>query len=203
MALAMIYPTPAKVKRKGSGYSDSEERFSPALLPACRAVLKHPRALADEVIADRMPLDSAIKQMQREREASSSIEAKMDRLREQALADRRDLKTGQKAMWYAFGHRERQRADESGAKGGRGKRGSEPNAFKVARPRISEARKILAHSEALARDVLADRIPLDVSLKTVADAQTRALSVDARKERLRDPATRPLSFCRKTSGAGI
>jgi hypothetical protein len=54
------------------------------LLSQCRAVLAHSRALAGEVIGDRMPLDSAIKQMQREREASSSIEAKMDRLREQA-----------------------------------------------------------------------------------------------------------------------
>jgi hypothetical protein len=76
---------------------------------------------------------------------------------EQVQAERRDLKTGQKAMWYAFGHRERERANESGAKGGRGKRGSEPNAFKVARTRISEARKILDHSEALGQDVLADR----------------------------------------------
>jgi hypothetical protein len=49
MALAMIYPTPAKVKRKGSGYSDSEEQISASLLSACRAVLKHSRALAGEV----------------------------------------------------------------------------------------------------------------------------------------------------------
>jgi hypothetical protein len=87
-------------------------------------------------------------------------------LRDQALAERRDLKTGQKAMWYAFAHRGRDKAHESGAKGGRGKRGSEPRAFKPPSGRLSEARRILDHSEALALDVLADRV-LDAALKTV------------------------------------
>jgi hypothetical protein len=93
--------------------------------------LAHSRALTGEVIADRMPLDSAIKRSP----------------------------TGHKAMWYAFAHRERAKAHESGAKaGGPGKRrGSEPNASLPPRPRISETRKILDHSEALGQDVLADR----------------------------------------------
>jgi hypothetical protein len=85
---------------------------------------------------------------------------------EQVQAERRDLKTGQKAMWYAFAHRARLSVAERGAKGGRGKSSSEPNSLPP-RPRISEARKILDHSEALALDVLADRIPLDAALKTV------------------------------------
>jgi hypothetical protein len=103
-----------------------------------------------------MPLDSAIKQMQREREASSSIEARMDRLREQAPADRRDLKTGQKAMWYAFAHRARLSVAERGAKAGRGKSSSEPSSFRPPSGRLSEARKILDHSESLGQDVVAD-----------------------------------------------
>jgi hypothetical protein len=165
MALAMIYPTPEKGGRGKKGLNTKETLgFSSMLLSQCRAVLDHSRALADEVIADRMPLDSAIKQMQRERKASSSIEAKMDRLREQALAERRDLKTGQKAMWYAFGHRERE-------KGGRGKRSLGRDSFGVGEGRAanlrSDARNILDHSEALALDVLADRVPLDAALKTV------------------------------------
>jgi hypothetical protein len=77
------------------------------------------------------------------------------------------LKTGQKAMWYAFGHRARLSVAEIGAKGGRGKSSSEPSSFRPPSGRLSEARKILDHSDALALDVLADRIPLDAALKTV------------------------------------
>jgi hypothetical protein len=84
------------------------------LLSACRAVLNHSRALAAEVIADRMPLDSAIKQMQREREASSSIEARMDRLREQAL--RRSPRSQDRPEGHVV------RVRTSGTAFGRGKR---------------------------------------------------------------------------------
>ena len=73
-------------------------------------------------------------------------------------------------MWYAFGHRARLSVAERGAKGGRGKSSSEPSSFRPPSGRISEARKILDHSEALALDVLADRIPLDAALKTARSA---------------------------------
>jgi hypothetical protein len=133
MALAMIYPTPEKGGRgKKKTREDTSILFSDKLLQQCRAVLAHSQALAVEVIADRMPLDSAIKQMQRER----------------------DLKTGQKAMWYAFAHRERY-------KDRRGKSSLNREHFGVSEGRAanlrSSARKVLDHSEALAHDVLADR----------------------------------------------
>jgi hypothetical protein len=95
-------------------------------------------------------------------------------LRDQALAERRDL--SQKAMWYAFAHRERDKAHESGAKGGRGKRGSEPRAFKPPSGRLSEARKILDHSEALALDVLADRVPLGSTARAPSRERLRFLT---------------------------
>jgi hypothetical protein len=71
MGTAMLDPEPGKGGRGKTGavkLAAKSVGFSDDLVTRCRAVIAHSRALAAEVIADRMPLDSAIKQMQRERQ---------------------------------------------------------------------------------------------------------------------------------------
>jgi hypothetical protein len=50
MALAMIYPEAAKMKRKGAGSLETEElKFSSGRLSQARTILRHSAALADDV----------------------------------------------------------------------------------------------------------------------------------------------------------
>jgi hypothetical protein len=80
MALAMIYPEPATLKRKGSG-SKETLHLSKMRLSQARTLLRHSRALAEDVLANRTSLDKALATMEEERRASQSIDQKMAELR--------------------------------------------------------------------------------------------------------------------------
>lgn len=96
--------------------------------------------------------------------------------------ERRDLKKGQKAMALAILFPEAKRGMHSqfGIRTGKQR--------EVSKTRHSEARAVLAHSEALAFDVLHDRIPLDKALEQVKSEQQRSMGTEARLERLRSEA---------------
>src|SRR4051812_24930605 len=77
MALAMIYPEPGKRGVKTLNTSRSDQ----VMLSNARAVLRHSRALAEDVLADRTKFDAALDQVNRHREASLSTDAQMAELR--------------------------------------------------------------------------------------------------------------------------
>jgi hypothetical protein len=82
MALAMIYPE----TRRGRGAQDGARKgaetssFSYRRLQQARTVLSHSRALAEDVIADRVSLDVALNQVQAEQRASETATEKRARL---------------------------------------------------------------------------------------------------------------------------
>jgi ParB-like chromosome segregation protein Spo0J len=86
VALAMIYPEP----RRGRGNKDEalkvlETRdFSRQRLEQARSVLKHSRALAEDVLSKRTSLDKALATVEEERRAGQSMDAKMTELRAKA-----------------------------------------------------------------------------------------------------------------------
>jgi hypothetical protein len=63
MALAMIYPEPAKLKRKGGSSVSEDQGVSVTRLSNARAVLRHSRALAEEVLRGGKSLDAALVKM--------------------------------------------------------------------------------------------------------------------------------------------
>jgi hypothetical protein len=75
IALAMIYPEAAKVRRKGSGVLETEGLVKPARLSQARAVLRHSRAYAEDVLAARTSLDVVLRKVEEERQASQSVDA--------------------------------------------------------------------------------------------------------------------------------
>ncbi len=88
MALAMLYPEAKRgmhsQSRNGTGKEFSKQRLADA-----RAVLRHSSVLAEDVLADRIPLDKALEQIKSEQQRSIGTEARLDRLRLEApdLAD--------------------------------------------------------------------------------------------------------------------
>jgi hypothetical protein len=86
IALAMIYPEP----QRGRGKKDEARKvletrsFSRQRLEQARLVLRHSRALAEDVIANRTSLDKALTTMEQERRASQSVDEKMAELRSDA-----------------------------------------------------------------------------------------------------------------------
>src|SRR4051812_26948910 len=88
MALAMIYPEPEKGGRgKRSQIQESFDEPRKTVqnrLSQARAVRSHSMALAEAVMVGRTALDAALAQVQREREASASVDARMAELRERA-----------------------------------------------------------------------------------------------------------------------
>lgn len=84
IALAMIYPEPEKGGRgKNADARKAAESagFSGRLLTQARSILRHFHALAKEVLADITPFDAALKTVEAARQASSSVDAQMNRLR--------------------------------------------------------------------------------------------------------------------------
>jgi len=81
MALAMIYPEPAAVKR-GSSSSKLEEaaRIIPTgrLSEAC-AILRYSAGLADDILTGRRPFDDALKKAQAAATISKGQEAQLAR----------------------------------------------------------------------------------------------------------------------------
>lgn len=78
MALAMIYPEPHSAPR---GKCLETQQFDRTRLSQARSVLRHSRALAEGVLADRKKLDEALAVVKQEREASASVDARMAELR--------------------------------------------------------------------------------------------------------------------------
>jgi hypothetical protein len=64
-ALAMIYPEPGRKGVKNLDISRSEQ----TTVGQARAVLSHSKALADDVLADRIPLFAAMKQIEEARQS--------------------------------------------------------------------------------------------------------------------------------------
>jgi hypothetical protein len=85
MALAMIYPEPGKGGRGHKGkLSEFRGQFSADRITQARAVLRHSRALATDVIQGHKSLDTALRQVTEEQEASASVEAQLTELRRAA-----------------------------------------------------------------------------------------------------------------------
>jgi hypothetical protein len=80
MALAMIYPEPKRGMHSQLNLSTGIG-FDKALLSHARAVLRHSRALAEDVLAKRKSLDVALANVEQDRRAGQSIDQKMAELR--------------------------------------------------------------------------------------------------------------------------
>jgi ParB-like chromosome segregation protein Spo0J len=89
MALAMIYPDGGKGGRGKKGNPAETADFSERRLRDARSVLRHSRALAEGVLANRISLDKALEQVTEELEATASVDAQLSELRSVApdLAD--------------------------------------------------------------------------------------------------------------------
>jgi len=77
----MIYPEPSRGGR-GRRNPLETEGFSAARLSQARAVLRHSRALAVEVVQGRKSLDKALEQVADENEESASAETQLTALRQ-------------------------------------------------------------------------------------------------------------------------
>ena len=91
MAVAMIFPEPATVKRRGSGSSETEDLgVSANYLSSARTVLKHAPDIADGVLSGSKSLDVAYEQARAIKVAVISDEGKLSELRERyaELADK-------------------------------------------------------------------------------------------------------------------
>src|SRR4051812_27389030 len=87
MAMAMIYPQPDRGRGKTDDAKKGAETasFSYRRVQEARSVLRHSRALAEDVLANRdVTLDEALDRVRREQERSSSQEAMLAELRQHA-----------------------------------------------------------------------------------------------------------------------
>jgi hypothetical protein len=85
MALAFIYPEPGKGGRGKVGAAKEAKKlggFTDERLRQARLILRHSRALAEDVLALRKAFDAALATVDEERAASQSAEAKLDMLRQ-------------------------------------------------------------------------------------------------------------------------
>lgn len=89
MALAMIYPEPGKGGRGNRQSLAENARVSSTRLTQSRSILRHSRALAEDVLARRISFDEALETVEEERTASQSADIKMAELRAESpdLAD--------------------------------------------------------------------------------------------------------------------
>lgn len=84
MAMAMIYPEPDRPGRGNKGKSEEGSGFSQKRLAQARQVLAHSKAWAREVLLDHMGLDEALEKVREDKMRVETIEAKRDRLAEEA-----------------------------------------------------------------------------------------------------------------------
>ena len=89
MATAIIYPEADQRGRGNKGKAELSSAFSQKRLAQARSVLRHSRALANEVLAGRKPLNDAVKQVGDEQNASMTAGEQLATLRAMApdLAD--------------------------------------------------------------------------------------------------------------------
>lgn len=83
MAVAMIYPEPTKLKRKGSSIKNIDH-FSPQLLSHARTVLRHTPEVSRQVLAGNKPLSEAYSQAIALSQETESEAAQIERLRQNA-----------------------------------------------------------------------------------------------------------------------
>lgn len=85
MQHAMLYPEPAKIKRKGSGSLEPKEQgFSAARLSQARQVLAHSRELAEAVRDGIESLDDALKTVKQRQNGLKTAEEQLAELRVEA-----------------------------------------------------------------------------------------------------------------------
>ena len=84
IALAMIYPEADKRGRGNKGKAEETSDFSQKRLSQARSILRHSRALAEDVLAKRTSLDAALGKMFEEQRAAASTDDKMAELRAKA-----------------------------------------------------------------------------------------------------------------------
>jgi hypothetical protein len=83
MAVAMVYPTPARLRTKGSGAATAS-RLNPSYLACARNVLARAPNLAKAVVSGAITLSEADKRVGDERRALERTEANMARIRAEA-----------------------------------------------------------------------------------------------------------------------
>jgi ParB/Sulfiredoxin domain len=83
MAMAMMYPEPAKHQR-GAKKPSELEGIHEGRLSQARAVLRHSRSLAESVLKGITPLDAALAKVRQEQQFQQSDEAKLARLQKAA-----------------------------------------------------------------------------------------------------------------------
>lgn len=111
MAVAMIYPEPDKPGRGHKGKAEETSGFSQKRLAQARQVLAYSKAWAHEVLMDRMGLDEALDRVREDRMRVETIEAKRERLLEEApdlAAMINDDRMTVAQAWAAFEQRQRE-----------------------------------------------------------------------------------------------
>jgi len=84
LALALIYPDPAQLRRKGSGPSELEgQKISLSRLSEARQIAPHPD-LVDMVRLGSKPFDQALAEAKRRQQAATSEEVQLARLQAEA-----------------------------------------------------------------------------------------------------------------------
>lgn len=112
MAVAMIYPEPDKPGRGNKGKSEEASGFSQKRLQQARQVLAYSKAWAHEVLVDRMGLDEALDRVREDRMRNETLEAKRERLLEEApdlSAMINDDRFTIAQAWAAFEQRKREK----------------------------------------------------------------------------------------------
>ena len=86
MALAMLYPEPERGRGKKDNARKGAETssFSYRRVEQARAILRHSRGAAEDVLAGRKHFDVALRETEVARQQSASVEARMAELRDKA-----------------------------------------------------------------------------------------------------------------------
>lgn len=80
MGLAMLYPEPARLKRKGSGSLGTKDRFSAARLSQAREVLRCDPELAKRVFKGTRMLDEALQEVHQRQGTERSRDSQIEEL---------------------------------------------------------------------------------------------------------------------------
>jgi hypothetical protein len=95
----MIYPEPKRGMHSQLRKATGTLGFDKSRLSQARTVLRHSRAMAEDVLANRTSLDVALRRVEDEQRDSASIDEKMAELR--AKADIADLIVDERLMLEA------------------------------------------------------------------------------------------------------
>jgi hypothetical protein len=117
MALAMIYPEPTTLKRKGSRSFKLKEQVSEARLSQARTVLQYAPELVPQIMASAKPVPfiTAYEEAQKRKATSDAIETKMVELRGDAPDLARLVAEERLSLPEAYSTLEKRRADAAAA----------------------------------------------------------------------------------------